>query len=77
MFVDAAPILPVHDVEQAPEYFLFILDVHQEHACDVVHTLYVTYLRIVVAVSKQNVVEHSLPLNTFPVEIFALALKVL
>ena len=52
MFVDATPIFPVHDVEQAPEYFLFILDVHQEHACYVVHTLDVAYLRIVVAVSQ-------------------------
>ena len=77
MFVDAAPILPVHDVEQAPENFFFVLNVHQEHTCDVVHTLDVAYLRIVVAVSQQNVVEHCLPLNTFPVEIFALTLKVL
>jgi hypothetical protein len=77
MFVDASPILPVHDVEEAPEYFLFVLDMHQEHACYVVHTLDVAYLRIIVAVGQQHVVQHRLPLNTFPVEIFALTLKVL
>jgi hypothetical protein len=77
MFVDATPILPVHDVEQAPKNFLFVLDVHQEHTRYVIHALYVAYLRIIIAVSKQNVVEHRLPLNTFPVEIFALTLEVL
>ena len=77
MLVDASPVLSVHDVEEAPEDLLLILNVHQQHACDVVHTLNVPDLRIVIAVSKEDVVEHLLTFFTLPVKTFVLALQVL
>ena len=75
--VDASPVLPVHDVEDAPEYLLFVLDVHQKHARDVVHALYVSDFRVVVGVGQQDVVKHLLPGFAFPVEVLALTLEVL
>jgi len=61
----------MHDVQDAPEHFLFVLDVHQEHSSYIVHALNVANLAVVVAVSQQHVVEHLLALLTFPIEILA------
>ena len=50
MLVHTTPVLPIHDVEQAPEHHLFVLDVHQQHSSHVVHALDVSNLRVIVAV---------------------------
>lgn len=77
MLVDAPPILSVHDVEEAPEDLFLILDVHEQHACDIVHTLNVPYLRIIIAVSQEHVVKHLLTFFTLPIKTFVLALQIL
>ena len=50
LHVDAAPLVAVEDEDEAPEDFLFVLDVHEEHGCDVVEALDVADLCVVVGV---------------------------
>ena len=76
MFVDTSPIFPIHDIQKTPKYLFFILDMHEKHSCDVIHSLDISYLRIIITVCQEHIVEHSLALNTFPIEIFALTLQV-
>lgn len=55
--VDAAPLVPVQNEDEAPEDFLLVLDVHEEHGSDVVESLNVAHLGVVVRVRQQDVEE--------------------
>ena len=77
MFVNATPVLPVHDIKHAPENLLLILNVHQEHTGDEVHSLNITNLTIIITISNQDIEKHILAALALPIEVFALTLEVL
>ena len=67
--VDPAPILSVQEISQAPESFLLVLNMHQEHGCHVVQALDVTNLGVVVRKGQEHIEKHALPLLCIPGEV--------
>lgn len=55
--VHLAAVVLNHQLVQAPEHLLFVLDVEQEQSNDVVHPLDVAYLFVVVCISHKDVVQ--------------------
>ena len=49
--VNSAPIFAVQEINEAPESFLLVLNVHQKHCSNVVETLHVANLGVVIGES--------------------------
>ena len=61
MRVALTPVTLLHELQQRPEDFLFVLDVEQEYANNIIHPLHVIHLIIVVAVGFQHIEKFVVP----------------